>query len=374
MLKLMTVVGARPQFIKAAVVSRLLRSERYRGRIEETLVHTGQHYDENMSEIFFREMEIPEPDFNLNIGSGGHGAMTGAMLARIEELIIERKPDLVLVYGDTNSTLAGALAASKLHVPVAHVEAGLRSFMMAMPEEQNRIVADRLSTWLFCPTRTAIANLEHEGIPTLDPVNPSADKKSVMMVGDVMLDASLYYRKVAVTRADAASRVRSALSGLPRRFYLLTLHRAENTDDPTRLSAIVAAINDRGDREAVFPVHPRTRKTLDKLGLKFGAHVRMIEPVGYFDMLALEDACDFVVTDSGGVQKEAYFFGKPCITLRDSTEWVELVETGWNRLVGADRDAIREVLEGMKSPADSSELYGDGHAGEAICERLLLGR
>jgi UDP-GlcNAc3NAcA epimerase len=367
MLRILTVVGARPQFIKAAVVSRLIQSTDYSDKITETLVHTGQHYDANMSDVFFREMQIPEPDVNLNIGSGGHGAMTGAMLARIEELLLERRPDAVLVYGDTNSTLAGALAASKLHIPVAHVEAGLRSFMMAMPEEQNRILTDRLSTWLFCPTNTALVNLAREGIPTQNPQVPTSDDKSVTMVGDVMLDASLHYRALSGFGGEAF------LAGLPDRFYLLTIHRAENTDDPSRLSSIVAAINGRPDIEVVFPVHPRTRKSLDRYGLSFGKHVRLIEPVGYFDMLTLEDKCDFVVTDSGGVQKEAYFFGKPCMTLRDSTEWVELVDTGWNRLVSADSKAITSAFDMMKQPPHGPSLYGNGNAGRAICDRLLVG-
>lgn len=364
-MRILTVVGARPQFIKAAVVSRLLRGGSYREKIEEILVHTGQHYDENMSEVFFREMGIPEPDVNLNIGSSGHGKMTGAMLARIEELLLEKRPDLVLVYGDTNSTLAGALAAAKLHVPVAHVEAGLRSFMMAMPEEQNRIVADRLATWLFCPTKTAICNLEREGIPARDPERPTADEKSVTMVGDVMLDASLYYRRVSAARAE------EFLAPLPKDFYLLTIHRAENTDDPLRLRSIVAAVNARSDLNAIFPVHPRTRSVLDRLDLRFGPHVSLLDPVGYFDMLSLEEACRFVVTDSGGVQKEAYFFQKPCMTLRDSTEWVELVESGWNRLVGADTEAIVSGFDSMLPPDSQFSLYGDGRAGEAILDRLL---
>lgn len=368
MLTVLTIIGARPQFIKAAVLSRLIRGDAYRNHISEFLVHTGQHYDECMSEVFFRDMEIPDPDVNLNIGSGGHGRMTGAMLARLEDLILERKPDIVLVYGDTNSTLAGALAASKLHVPVAHVEAGLRSFMMAMPEEQNRILTDRISTYLFCPTNTAVGNLEHEGIPNRDPVDASPDRKSVTMVGDIMLDASLHYRAIAGTRTKAF------MDSMPERFYLLTMHRAENTDDPTRLAAIVHAINRRCEREAVFPLHPRTRKTLDRFGLSFGPHVRIIDPVGYFEMLALEEACEFVVTDSGGVQKEAYFFGKPCMTLRDSTEWVELVENGWNILVGADEEAIVRGFETIAAPARYLPLYGEGKAGKLICDRLLAGR
>jgi UDP-GlcNAc3NAcA epimerase len=368
MLHVLTVVGARPQFIKAAVLSRLIRSESYRGRLNEFLVHTGQHYDENMSEVFFREMEIPDPDLNLGIGSGGHGRMTGAMLAGLEDLLIERKPDLVLVYGDTNSTLAGALAASKLNIPVAHVEAGLRSFMMSMPEEQNRILTDRLAAYLFCPTRAAVDNLAREGIPEGGTGIPSADDKAVTLAGDIMLDASLYYRERAGQRAAAF------LSKMPERFYLLTIHRAENTDDPARLAAIVRAINGRSDKKAVCPLHPRTRKTLERHGLSFGPHVRTIEPVGYFEMLALEGACDFVVTDSGGVQKEAYFFRKPCMTLRESTEWVELVESGWNRLVGADGRRISAAFDTMRTPSNSDQLYGTGNAGTLICDRLLAGR
>jgi UDP-GlcNAc3NAcA epimerase len=365
MLNIISVIGARPQFIKAAVLSRLVRSDEYRDSISEYLIHTGQHYDENMSDVFFREMEIPDPDVNLCIGSGGHGKMTGAMLERLEEIFVERKPDAVLVYGDTNSTLAGALAASKLHIPVAHVEAGLRSFMMAMPEEQNRILTDRLSTYLFCPTKTAVENLSREGIPDRYPRTPTADDKAVAMVGDIMLDASLYYRTKAKDRMDGF------LAKLPKRFYLLTVHRAENTDEPGRLASIVEAINRRDDIEAVFPLHPRTRKTLDRLGLSFGPHVRIIDPVGYYEMLALEDACDFVVTDSGGVQKEAYFFGKPCMTLRDSTEWVELVKTGWNVLVGADSGAIARAFDHMEAPSTTDRLYGDGKAGNQICDCLL---
>jgi len=367
MLSLLSVVGARPQFIKAAVVSRLIRSSQYRDTIHECLVHTGQHYDDNMSAVFFREMEIPEPDINLQIGSGTHGAMTGAMLAQLERVMMEKKPDAVLVYGDTNSTLAGALAASKLHIPVVHIEAGLRSFMMAMPEEQNRIVADRLSSVLFCPTKTAIENLEHEGIPYKQPKTVSADEKAVFLSGDVMLDASLYYRqkqKAMPPRAGCASLVQ-------RPFYLATLHRAENTDDPLRLAAIVKALNEFDTLPAVLPLHPRTRKILSQEGLEFAAHIHVIDPVGYFDMLALEDRCQFVVTDSGGVQKEAYFFGKPCITLRDSTEWVELVQHGWNMLVGANTEKILAALQSMPRYGEAVQLYGDGHAGEFIVQTLL---
>ena len=364
MTKILTVIGARPQFVKAAVLSRLVRTERYRDSIQEFLVHTGQHYDANMSEVFFSEMEIPAPDANLGIGSGNHGQMTGLMLMRLEELILENKPDILLVYGDTNSTMAGALAASKLHVPVAHVEAGLRSYMMEMPEEQNRRLTDNLASYLFCPTQTAIHNLEVEGIRPSEEGKPSADHKRVSMVGDIMLDASLHYRGKSSKAAE------TLVGGLPRPFCLLTIHRAENTDDLTRLRAIVEGINEASETNFVFPIHPRTRKVLEGNGLAFGKHVRLIDPVGYFEMLALENACSFVMTDSGGVQKEAYFFEKPCLTIRDSTEWVELVDAGWNTLVGAERAAIRTALGEVKAPVEHPLLYGRGEAAVAIADTL----
>jgi UDP-GlcNAc3NAcA epimerase len=365
MLEIMTIVGARPQFIKAAVFSRRVHKAPYSGKIHETLVHTGQHYDSNMSDIFFRDMEIPEPEYNLGIGSGTHGATTGAMLAGIEKLIIERKPDVVLVYGDTNSTLAGALAASKLHIPVAHVEAGLRSFMMVMPEEQNRVLTDHLSTWLFCPTTAAVENLKHEGIGITKPEKPTADTKDVVQCGDIMYEGSFFYRKKALEIT------KDFMAGMPKKFYLLTMHRAENTDDRERMASIVRAINRFNDVEAVFPVHPRTRKILVQYGLQFEPHVHLIDPVGYFEMLALENACEFVMTDSGGVQKEAYFFGKPCITLRDSTEWVELVMHGWNRLVGTDDKKIDVALAEMPILGDKNLLYGKGNTSKAIADVLL---
>jgi UDP-GlcNAc3NAcA epimerase len=320
-----------------------------------------------MSAVFFREMEIPEPDINLEIGSGSHGAMTGEMLARLEAVMIEQKPDAVLVYGDTNSTLAGALAASKLLIPVVHVEAGLRSFMMAMPEEQNRIIADRLSTVLFCPTRTAVDNLEREGIPYETPISPSADHKAVLLSGDIMLDASLYYRERLKTRP--ANFKLEALMKSP--FYLVTLHRAENTDHPERLASIVQALNEFDEMQAILPLHPRTKKCLNQAHLEFAPHIHVIEPVGYFDMLMLEDRCEFVVTDSGGVQKEAYFFGKPCITLRNSTEWVELVEHGWHPLGGADTLKLLSTLRSMPKYGDDIPLYGRGAAGQFIVDTIL---
>lgn len=359
-MKLLTVIGARPQFIKAAVLSRFLRDNKC--GIEEILVHTGQHYDANMSEVFFQEMDIPKPKYNLHLGSGSHGKMTGTMLAGIEELLLEHKPDAVLVYGDTNSTLAGALAASKLHIPVCHIEAGLRSYMMAMPEEQNRRLTDHLSTWLMCPTQTAVNNLIKEGIKNSGLKVPTADNKGVYITGDIMYEASMYYRK------NNTAKIMSQLYGVS--FGLLTIHRAENTDNPERLSAIVEAINKCKNKTFVFPIHPRTRNILKKLNLSFESHVKTIDPIGYFEMLAYEQSCDFILTDSGGVQKEAFFFEKPCITMRDSTEWVELVESGWNTLVGAETDRIIEAINNLRKPESYPPLYGDGKCAEKIVSIL----
>jgi UDP-GlcNAc3NAcA epimerase len=351
---ILTVIGARPQFVKAAVLSRYIRNNSALG-IKETLLHTGQHYDQNMSDIFFTEMEIPQPDINLNIGSGSHGKTTGLMIGEIEKEIINKKPDIVLVYGDTNSTFAGALAASKIHIPVAHVEAGLRSFMMVMPEEQNRRLTDHLSTWLFCPTQTAIDNLTHEGIINSgDIIKPDNDNKKVIRTGDIMYDASLYYRQkceIDIKEKD---------------FILLTIHRAENTDNPTKLAEIVKAINDLVDYKFIFPVHPRTRKILERENLYFGKHVNMIDPVGYLKMIAYETSCYAVLTDSGGVQKEAFFYKKPCVTMRDSTEWVELVNAGWNVLTGSDYTKIVTTVKNIKIPPNYPDLYGDGKCAEEI--------
>lgn len=365
MLRIVTVVGARPQFVKAAVLSRLMLTEKYKGRMTEFLVHTGQHYDDNMSAVFFREMEIPEPQVNLGIGSGSHGRMTGEMLAAIEAVLVDRRPDLVMVYGDTNSTLAAALAASKIQLPVAHVEAGLRSFNTRMPEEINRVLTDHVSSWLFCPTGQALRNLQREGIPAPRRVGRT---QVSLDVGDVMLDASLHYRTIAEQRSKA-ERVNARLD-LPGRFGLLTIHRAENTDDPRRLGSIIRGLNAAADRSFVFPVHPRARKCLEAAGVALGAHVRMVAPVGYLDMLELEARCERIVTDSGGMQKEAFFFGKPCITLRDETEWVETVEAGWNILVGASENAIAEAIMDFAPQGSRPPLYGDGNAGAKILEVL----
>jgi UDP-GlcNAc3NAcA epimerase len=359
-MKILTIIGARPQFIKAAPVSRELRK-----RHVEVLVHTGQHYDDNMSAVFFKELDIPAPDFNLEVGSGPHGRQTGAMLAGIEDILLERRPDRVLIYGDTNSTLAGALAAAKLQMPVCHIEAGLRSFNRRMPEEVNRVVADHLSDLLLCPSRTAMDNLAAEGI-----------LRGVHVVGDVMADALAG----AVERAQGRSRIRERL-GLSEKAYLLaTVHRPENADDPGRLRSILTAFA-RLDEPVVFPVHPRTRGRLAALGFggsapgpdnHKGNNIRYIDPLGYLDMVRLEQSARMILTDSGGIQKEAYWLGVPCITLRDETEWVETVRTGWNIVTGADSARIVAAVQSWTPPATHPALYGDAQAAARCVERLEL--
>lgn len=357
MIKIVTIIGARPQFIKASTVSRVVR-DRFSAEIEEIIVHTGQHYDENMSKVFFDELDIPRPGYNLEIAGGSHGTMTGRMLEAIESVLIKEKPDWVLIYGDTNSTLAGALAAAKLHIPVAHVEAGLRSFNMRMPEEVNRMLADRVSKLLFCPTDTAVINLSNEGIKT-----------GVHNVGDVMFDVALYYRE----RARAHSKALTKFGLQPGQFALATCHRAENTDDPQRLRGIVFALAEISNTQPVIlPLHPRTRALLatNKLEGQLGK-VKVVEPLPFLDMVALEQAAKVILTDSGGVQKEACFYGVPCITLRDETEWVETVELGWNRLVGADTQKIHSAYASIASPQSGvPTVYGDGNAAEKIIQIL----
>jgi UDP-GlcNAc3NAcA epimerase len=357
MKKIVTIVGARPQFIKAAAISRVI-AQCYEGRVTETLVHTGQHFDHNMSEVFFEELGIPAPQYNLAIAGGNHGAMTGRMLAGIEEILLQERPDWVLVYGDTNSTLAGTLAACKLHIPVAHVEAGLRSFNNRMPEEINRIVADRVSTLLLCPTQTAVDNLASEGIT-----------RGVFNVGDVMFDVSLYFRQLAAQH----SAVHASLGLAPREYVLATCHRAENTDDPARLAQIVEGL--RGIARlvpVVLPLHPRTRQALASTGL-FDAmeNFHVIEPLPFLDMIALEQSARAIVTDSGGVQKEAFFFQVPCITMRDETEWTETVTLGWNTLVGASSERIIAAFEAAKQGKHGVGPYGDGHAAGKIIDVIL---
>lgn len=324
-MKIATIVGARPQFIKAAPVSRAIRE---RGH-QEILVHTGQHYDYAMSRVFFEEMGIPDPDVNLEVGSGPHGWQTGQMLMRLEEVLRAEAPDWVLVYGDTNSTLAAALAACKLRIPLAHVEAGLRSFNRAMPEEHNRVLTDHCSDLLLCPTPTAVANLAREGITA-----------GVHLVGDVMAEG----HRSAAERAHDRSDILTRLDVAERGYYLLTVHRAENTDQPDRLRGILSAVNElRGP--VVFPVHPRTRRAMDQLGYPCTSNVRLIEPVGYLDMVRLEQSALAILTDSGGIQKEAFWLGVPCLTLRDETEWVETLVEGRNTLVGAESERILQAAD-----------------------------
>ena len=357
--KIVTIVGARPQFIKAAAVSRAIAAfnkENSNARIDELIVHTGQHYDANMSKVFFEQLKIPAPAKNLEVGSGSHGEQTGLMLERIEKVLLDEKPDWVLIYGDTNSTLAGALAASKLHIPVAHVEAGLRSYNRKMPEEINRVVADHLSTLLFCPTDTAVENLAKEGIT-----------EGVHKVGDVMYDSVLFNS----TLAEDSSNILDKLELQPQSYYLATIHRAENTDDPGRLNDILSALQ-QIDTKVVLPLHPRTKKTLGAGIEKLGDSIKTTEPVPYLDMLTLEKNTRIILTDSGGVQKEAYWFGTPCITLRDQTEWVELVDAGANQVVGTDPDKILAAVEKAESgpkiklTTATAELYGNGHSAEQI--------
>ena len=476
-MKICTIIGARPQFIKAAAVSRAIAAHNRQTlnldlgtsnielrtlnfehsssveprtlnlehrTLNEVIVHTGQHYDDGMSAVFFRELEIPEPKYNLAIGSGSHGAQTGQMLAAIEKVLIEEKPDWVLIYGDTNSTLAGALAAAKLHIPIAHVEAGLRSFNRRMPEEINRVVADQLSTLLLCPSQVAVDNLAAEGIegkgdrmsPIIDepppalratsagggqkesspvnlgqssniehrtlnlehssPVEPRTlnleQSSSVVITGDVMADALQF----AATKASAQSDILARLGLQPQRYLLATVHRAENTDDPKRLSDIMAALSELAEREPVIlPLHPRTKKILERtsnrqtsniehrtLNIEHSSSVeprtlniehpclRLIDPLGYFDIIALEKSARMLLTDSGGMQKEAYWLKVPCVTLRDETEWVETVASGWNILTGADRNRIVTAVQNFTPPKDHPPLYGGGHAAEKILSIL----
>ena len=360
-MKLLTVVGARPQFIKAAVVSRAIAAHNKRAsggrRIEEILVHTGQHYDDNMSAVFFQELDIPEPAHRLGVGSGPHGQQTGRMLEGLERVMRDERPALVLVYGDTNSTLAGTLAASKLGLPVGHVEAGLRSFNRLMPEEVNRVVADHLSVLLLCPTARAVKNLSCEGITA-----------GVHLVGDVMYDSLLFNLRQAEQRAGILDRL-----GLrPGEYALATIHRAENTDRPAALRSLITALDGIGI-PVVLPLHPRTKAALQAAGVtQFPDRVGAVPPVSYHDMLLLERQARVILTDSGGVQKEAFLLGVPCVTLRNETEWVETVEAGWNRLAGADPErivaAVRALLESVLP--EPGRLFGDGQAGAAIVEIL----
>lgn len=353
-MKILSIVGARPQFIKAAPVSFALRK-----RHREVLVHTGQHYDTGMSAVFFEELAIPEPDVNLGIGSGSHGQQTGRMLAAIETVLLAERPDWVLVYGDTNSTLAGALAAVKLHVPVAHVEAGLRSFNRAMPEEHNRVLTDHCADLLFCPTQTAVALLAREGVT-----------QGAHYVGDVMVDALRSY----LTLAQERSTILQTMGLTPKGYLLATIHRPYNTDAPENLRSIFAAFDQicaHIGALIVLPMHPRTSAVLSELGWQLPKGVRAIEPVGYLDMLALEQSARLILTDSGGIQKEAYCMAVPCITLRPETEWVETVQAGWNVVVHADQAAIVDAaLERAWPTSTPPPVFGDGYAADRIVALL----
>ncbi len=351
-MKIVTIVGARPQFVKCAPVSRELRKEH-----TEILVHTGQHYDTEMSDIFFDELQIPKPDYNLGVGSGSHGKQTGEILAKIEEVLLKEKPDLVIVYGDTNSTLAGALAAAKLHIPVAHVEAGLRSFDRTMPEEINRVLTDHISDLHFCPTRTAVDNLRNEGIT-----------RGVHLVGDVMVDALEFNREIAKERSQILKR----LSLTSKQYLVLTVHRPANTGSQVHMENIIGAVGEAG-LPVVFPVHPRTKKFLEEYGMwdRLPANIVVTEPLGYLDMLNLMRHTYKILTDSGGIQKEAYILRVPCITLRDVTEWVETVEEGGNVLVGADvQDILLNIQREFPKSSFQNALFGDGNAARQMSKLI----
>ena len=383
-MKIVTIVGARPQFIKAAAVSRAIRAlndrrgfhdlRESKKRIQEILVHTGQHYDYSMNQIFFEELALPIPDHHLGVGSGSHAQQTAMMLERVESILEREKVDGVLVYGDTNSTLAGALAAAKMNTPVAHVEAGLRSYNRSMPEETNRVLADHLSTFLFCPTALAVRNLSREGIR-------NGKEKVVKNVGDVMYDSILYYSGLAEKKSTILKDLNlfAPSSGLRTANYCVaTLHRAGNTDDPKRLRAILQALDEIGrESPVILPLHPRTRKMMKTYQFRVqGKRIRLVEPVSYLNMIQLMRHARVVLTDSGGVQREAYWLRVPCLVLREETEWVETVNTGWNLLVGADTKKIVEGLkrlQGSKPPERKRELFGDGKASEQIVQ-ILLGR
>jgi len=349
-MKIITIIGARPQFIKAAALSREIAKH---DDIQEIIIHTGQHFDANMSDIFFEQMSIPKPNYNLDINGLGHGAMTGQMLEKVEKVLIDEKPNWVVVFGDTNSTIAGALAAKKLHIKVAHIEAGLRSFNMNMPEEINRILTDRISDILFCPTDTAIKNLKQEGYDNID--------CKIVKSGDVMQDAAMFYSK----------KEQSPDIDLPKEFVLATIHRAENTDDPIRLGNILNALNEIAkETPIILPLHPRTAKIIKQSTFNFD-NLTIIEPVGYLEMVFMLKRCKLVMTDSGGLQKEAFFFKKACITMRDETEWVELVENNLNTLVGADKSKIANAFKKQNTNLDfTQDLYGNGLASANIIRNL----
>lgn len=377
-MKIVTIVGARPQLIKAGIVSLAIKKYNknyHKKSIQEIFVHTGQHYDYLLNQIFFDELALPKPHYHLGVGSGPHGRQTGIMLERIEKVLQKEGPERVIVYGDTNSTLAGALASAKLNIPIAHVEAGLRSYNRRMPEEVNRLLTDHLSTYLFCPTKQAVHNLAQEGIR-------NGNERVVKNVGDVMYDSILFYGQLAEKKSTILKDL-NLLAFHPRKeqnqpvpYYLATIHRAENTDDPKRLQSILRALNEIGKEvPLILPLHPRTQKMIASYHLhKETPHIRIIEPVSYLNMLMLEKKAKLILTDSGGVQKEAYWFGIPCVTLREETEWVETVQSGWNILVGANTEKIIKGVSQIckrKSHRTAFETFGDGKACERIINLLL---
>ena len=376
-MKLVTVIGARPQIIKAAALSRAIRNH-YADKIQEVIVHTGQHYDDNMSQIFFDELQIPRPDYNLHVGSASHGIQTARMTEGIEALLIKEQPDFIVLYGDTNSTLAGAVAAAKIHVPIVHIEAGLRSFNKAMPEEINRIVCDHCSTLLFSPTLAGIENLKREGFPMNNDRPYTIDNPKVYHCGDIMYDNSLHFAEVAEQKTDIIQRLELA----NRPFILATIHRDSNTDHSKRLSAIFKALIQLSEEcQIVLPLHPRTAKLLKtnlneslQKQITDSTNISLIPPVSFLEMIALERHAQLVITDSGGVQKEAYFFKKPDIILRPETEWVEIVETGNAILANADESRIMQAWQHFKDnpPTAFPEIFGDGRAAEFMLEQILL--
>ncbi len=384
-MKLVTIIGARPQIIKAAALSRAIKTH-YADRIQEIIVHTGQHYDDNMSQIFFDELGIPHPDYNLHVGSASHGVQTARMTEGIEEILLKEKPDFIVLYGDTNSTLAGAVAAAKIHIPVVHIEAGLRSFNKAMPEEINRIVCDHCSTLLFTPTKAGLENLKREGFPIDESgvstgstsAAPTIDNPKVYHCGDIMYDNSLHFAKISEEKTDIIQRL--GLNGKP--FILATIHRDSNTDHPERLSAIFRALVQLStETQVVLPLHPRTAKLMKanldgslQKQISSCQNIQIIPPVSFLEMIALERHAQLVMTDSGGVQKEAYFFKKPGIILRPETEWVEIVETGNAILDDADEARIMQAWQHFKDnpPTAFPEIFGDGHAAEFMLEQILL--
>jgi UDP-GlcNAc3NAcA epimerase len=344
-MKILSIVGARPEFIQAMPVSRAIRAHHH-----EILVHTGQHYDYRMSQAFFDELDIPVPDYNLGVGSASQAQQTAEIMVSLEEVLLKEKPDFVIMRGDTNSSLAAALVTTKLNIPFAHIEAGERSFNRGMSEEINRLIADRLANLHFCVSRTAVNNLAVEGITD-----------SVHWVGDVMLDALLYARPIAQAKSSILEQLRIE----PQHYALVTIHRAANVDDPERLKQIITALNQVSET-VILPVHPRTQKTLSNLNMYLEDHIRIIEPVGYFDMLTLEENARLIATDSGGVQREAYYMNIPCLTLRDETEWGATIETGWNKLVGADKKMILDNWFNFVPPTEHSPIYGSGNAADCI--------